>query len=123
MWRSVPSELQSINTGACSGPSICALSLAPLDWIMGMVSPPLFVRSQLQGCDLPVDEVLRHTLVGEGIEQALDLVRTEVRSHARILAQHLFKMPLLGRCLAHRLLHHVVRFEAPELRAQRHHDG
>ena len=43
-------------------------------------------RSRFHCCELPVDELLRDALVGEGIEQAFEFVGAEVRGHARVLA-------------------------------------
>ncbi len=45
-------------------------------------SPPL----GFAGGELPVDEGLDDALVGEGVEQALDLVGRKVRGHALVLA-------------------------------------
>src|SRR5262245_28468284 len=121
----VPSEFDSISTGASSGPSTWTLIGQPSALMTGMGSPlwagclRALAGAQLQRPDDAVDERLRRALIVHGLEQTAQIADAQMRLHPFIFAQHLLQFGLGGDGLAAGLLDDLARLLPAELAGER----
>src|SRR5712691_2912960 len=99
----VPSEFDSMSTGARSGPSTWTLIGQPSASMTGMFPPPRGFRwlwtlagAQLERADHPVDKGLGGTLIAHRLEQPGQLADVEMRLYPLVRGQHLLQLALGG---------------------------
>src|SRR5882757_376447 len=125
MCSVVPSEFESINTGAPSGPTTSTWIGQPSALISGMIFPfacmecSTLAGAQLQRADDTVDEGLGDALIGHRFEQRGELADREVELHPVVLAEHGLKVAF-GVCgFAARSLHDLLGLLPAELGSER----
>src|SRR5262249_6293837 len=100
MCSVVPSEFDSMSTGARSGPSTSTWIGQPSALISGMVflvaERSALAAAALQRADDAVDQGLRGALVGHRLEQLGELADREAELHPVVLGQDLLQLAFGG---------------------------